>query len=98
VEAATLDSIGYAHYHLGHHAEAVDYFQRALALQRELGDRLGIAEVLSHVGEACRAAGQLAEARAAFEESLTVLAELHREDAWEVRAKLRELDAEKSAL
>ena len=98
VEAATLDSIGYAHYHLGHHAEAVDYFQRALALQRELGDRLGIAEVLSHVGEARRAAGQLAEARAAFEESLTVLAELHREDAWEVRAKLRELDAEKSAL
>jgi tetratricopeptide (TPR) repeat protein len=91
MKAATLDSIGYAHYHLGHQAEAVEYFQRALALERELGDRLGIAEVLSHVGEARRAAEDLAGARAAWEESLAVLAELHRSDAWEVRAKLSEL-------
>jgi DNA-binding SARP family transcriptional activator/tetratricopeptide (TPR) repeat protein len=93
VEAATLDSIGYVHYHLGHHAEAVEYYERAMVIQRELGDRLGIAEVLAHVGDARRAAGQLAEARAAWEESLAVLAELHRTDAWQVRAKLSELNA-----
>jgi tetratricopeptide (TPR) repeat protein len=91
MEAATLDSIGYAHFHLGHHAEAVEYFQRSLAVNRTLGDRLGLAEVLSHVGDARRAAGQLTEARAAWEESLAVLAELHRSDAWQVRAKLGEL-------
>jgi DNA-binding SARP family transcriptional activator len=98
MEAATLDSIGYAHYHLGHQAEAVEYFDRAVALLRELGDRRNIAEALSHVGDARRAAGQLAEARAAWEESLIVLAELHREDAWQVRAKLSELDAEETPL
>ncbi len=97
MEAATLDSIGYAQFHLGHHAEAVEYFQRSLAVNRTLGDRLGLAEVLSHVGDARRAAGQLPEARAAWEEALAVLAELHRSDAWQVRAKLSELGAEPPA-
>ena len=91
MEAATLDSIGYAHFHLGHHAEAVEYFERSLTVNRTLGDRLGMAEVLSHVGDARRAAGQVTDARAAWEESLAVLAELHRSDAWQVRAKLSEL-------
>jgi len=97
MEAATLDSIGYAHYHLGHQAQALEYYQRSLDVNKTLGDRLGIAEVLAHVGDARRAAGQLAEARAAWEESLAVLAELHRSDAWQVRAKLRELDAAEPA-
>ena len=37
-EAATLDTIGYAHHHLGHHQQAASYFEQALAIDRELPD------------------------------------------------------------
>jgi tetratricopeptide (TPR) repeat protein len=40
-QAATWDSIGYAHHHLGNHAQAVAAYQHAIEVYRELGHRYG---------------------------------------------------------
>ncbi len=90
--ASALDSLGYAHQQLGNHAAATACYQRALDLHREIGSRWGLAETLGHLGDARRAAGNPAEARTAWEESLAILDELHHPDAGQIRAKLRELN------
>ena len=89
----SLDSLGYAHQQLGHHAEATACYQQALGLHRENGSRWGVAETLGHLGDTRRAAGNPQEARAAWDEALAILADLHHPDADQIRAKLRELDA-----
>jgi tetratricopeptide (TPR) repeat protein len=87
-EAGTLDSLGHAHQQLGHHAESVVWYRRAVDLYDEIGHRWGYAETLSHLGDAHQAAGDLAQARAAWDEALALLDELSHPDADQIRAKL----------
>jgi len=49
---------------------------------------VGQAETLGHIGDVRHAAGQPEEARAAWEEALAILDDLHHSDAVQVRAKL----------
>ena len=91
MEAGTWDSLGYAHQQLSDHAEAAACYQQALDLFRQAGDSLGMAETLGHIGDARLAAGQPEEARAAWQEALTILDDLHHPGFSQVRAKLAEL-------
>jgi DNA-binding SARP family transcriptional activator/tetratricopeptide (TPR) repeat protein len=89
--AAALDTLGYAHQHLGHPGEAVSCYQQALDLHLEVSGNWGAAETLGHLGDARHAAGDLAGARADWEQSLAVLDDLDHPDADGIRAKLSAL-------
>ena len=90
-EPTTLDSLAYAHSHLGHHAEAADCYRQAVELFDELGFRYKKAETLTYVGDAHHADGNIPAARTAWTQALTALDDLHHPDAEQVRAKLRHL-------
>jgi tetratricopeptide (TPR) repeat protein len=88
-EAATLDSIGCAHDRLGDHAQAVDYFERALDLQQSAGGYFYLRTLtLTHLGEARLAAGDAAAAREAWQQAVVILDELEHPDADALRARL----------
>jgi len=93
-EAAALDSLGYAHQQAGQHAEATACYLQAVELHRAAGSRWGAGDSLGHLGDTCHAAGQPEEARAFWEEALAILADLNAPEADQIRAKLRDLDAE----
>jgi len=93
LEAEVWDSLGYAHHHLGDHAEAAASYQRALDLRQQIGDRWGQAETLGHIGEAQVVAGHPDEARTAWQEALAILDDLHHPDAGQIRARLTKLRA-----
>jgi len=97
LEAATWDSLGYAHHHLGGHGESAACYRRALDLVREVGDRFGQAGTLGNIGDAQYAAGHLHEARVAWEEALAILEDLLHPGASQVRAKLAELGVDSPA-
>jgi hypothetical protein len=52
-----------------------------------------VAETLGHLGDSHSAAGNPAQARAAWEEALAILDDLHHPDANQIRAKLKLLIA-----
>jgi len=91
-EAATWDSLGYAHHHLGHHRQATDCYQHALDLFRDLGDRYEEAGTLTNLGDTHQAAGSPDAARAAWQHALEILTDLDHPDTDGVRAKLHDLD------
>ena len=64
-EADTWDSLGYAHHHLGHHAQAADCYQHALTLFRDLGDRYNEADTLTHLGDTHQVGSTLGYGRSA---------------------------------
>jgi hypothetical protein len=66
----------------------VTWYRRAVDLYDEIGHRWGYAETLGHLGDAHQAAGDLAPARAAWDEALALLDELSHPDADQIRAKL----------
>src|SRR6185312_8935886 len=80
-EAATWDSLGYAHQHLGQHQAAIICYGNALDRLRDLGYRYHQAEVLVHLGDAQHAAGDRAAARTAWQQGLIILDELAHPDA-----------------
>ena len=88
--AAALDSLGYAYQHLDHYAEAISCYQKALDLHLDLEGNWGAAETLGHLGDARYAAGDVAGARADWEQSLVILDNLNHPDAAQIRAKLSE--------
>lgn len=61
---------------------------RALSLFREVGDRFSEAETLTNLGDTRHAAGELAQARQAWQQALAILNDLHHPKASQVRAKL----------
>jgi hypothetical protein len=75
-------------HHLGNLAEATACYERALSLQRESGARKDEAEILTHLGDVRQAAGELPQAREAWQQALVILDELHHAGADQVRAKL----------
>ena len=91
--ASAMDSLGYAHQHLGNYAEATACYQQAIDLHHQIGGRWGVAETLGHLGDSHSAAGNPAQARAAWEEALAILDDLHHPDADQIRAKLKGLSA-----
>ena len=83
-----LDSLGYAEYHAGDFAEAAACYERALSIFRAVGDRWGEADTLTNLGDIRHAAGELPQAREAWQQALAILDDLQHPDAAKVRAKL----------
>jgi tetratricopeptide (TPR) repeat protein len=90
-EAAVWDSLGHAHHHLGHSRQAVDCYERALAILREFDDRFRQATVLDHLGDTRNAMGEHDLARAAWQETLRILGDNDQADAEGIRVKLHRL-------
>jgi len=64
---------------------------RAVALDREMGNRFDLARALTHLGDTHRSTGVLDAARHVWAEALAILEDLHHLEAAEVRAKLESL-------
>jgi len=90
-EPATLDSLAYAHRHLGHHAQAAACYRRAVELYADLGSHDQKAETLIYAGDAHHASGDVPAARDAWTQALAILDDLRHPDAEQVRTKLRQL-------
>ena len=91
-EAGTWDTLGFVWQRLGDHAEATACFLRAVALEREMGSRFNLAMALAHLGDTHVSTGDLPAASLVWAEALTILADLHHPEAFEVRAKLESLN------
>jgi tetratricopeptide (TPR) repeat protein len=87
-KAATWDSLGYVHHHLGHHHKAIACYRRSLKLFRDLGDRYYEANTLSHLGDTYHAAGAVEAACDAYEQALSILNDLDHPDAGQVLSRL----------
>jgi tetratricopeptide (TPR) repeat protein len=82
------DSLGCIEGRLGGFGAAVAHFERALRLCRDYGDLMSEAQILTHLGDACAAAGGLPAAREAWRQACDILDDLGHPRAAEVRAKL----------
>ncbi len=91
IYAASLDSIGYAHLHLGHYRDAVASYQDALRIYESYGEVMIQAIVFDHLGDAYLAAADSCAARDAWQQALAVLDDLRHPGAEQVRAKLHAL-------
>jgi tetratricopeptide (TPR) repeat protein len=87
-EAATWDSLGYAHHHLGNHRQAIACYQRSVDLYRGLADGYNEATTLAALGDAHQDVGHLQAARQAWQTAVATLDRLGHPDADPIRAKL----------
>jgi tetratricopeptide (TPR) repeat protein/DNA-binding XRE family transcriptional regulator len=87
-ECQVWDTLGCIDLHLGDVARAAAHFESALRLCREYGDRHSEAEILTHVGDARHAAGELPHARQAWQQALVIYDDIQHPGADKVRAKL----------
>jgi tetratricopeptide (TPR) repeat protein len=87
-EAATWDSLGYSLLHLGRLEEAISCLRTAVGLIEVLRTGYYQTTMLVHLGDAYHAAGQLPQARQAWQEALAILEDLNHSDADQVRARL----------
>jgi tetratricopeptide (TPR) repeat protein len=72
VRAEALSEAGRLAWRQGDHIQARTFYGESLAIQRALGDQLGIAQALSHLGDLARVEADHAAARALTEESLEI--------------------------
>ncbi|NJM74972.1 MAG: tetratricopeptide repeat protein [Acaryochloridaceae cyanobacterium RU_4_10] len=56
--ANSLIGLGAAHRLLGQHTQAIEYYEKALAITREIGDRNGEAKSLNGLGNVSNSIGQ----------------------------------------
>src|SRR5262249_38948892 len=63
-------------YHLGDYQRSAELHEQSLALQRQLGDRAGVADSLYGLGQAARGQHDLLSARRSYRESLALRREL----------------------
>ncbi len=87
--AKALDGAGMLVRRQGDHAAARALHEKALVIQRGLGDRPGIASSLSNLGIVAREQNDNATAKALYEESLALRRELG--DQWGIGAALNNL-------
>jgi tetratricopeptide (TPR) repeat protein/transcriptional regulator with XRE-family HTH domain len=88
IQAATLDSVGYAHYHLGHHDEAIASYQEALRVYQNVGEARFQATTFDHLGDVYLARGDQTAARDAWKRALAILDDLRHPGAKQLRARL----------
>ena len=91
-QAATWDSLAYAHHHLAHHTQAITCYQHAVCLYHDIGNRYHEADSLTSLGNTHHATGNHGSARDAWQQALTILTDIDHPDANTVRAKLHHLD------
>jgi DNA-binding SARP family transcriptional activator len=82
------DTLGYIELHLGNFARAAEHFEFALGLCRDYGNRYTEAAIITHTGDAHHAAGELPQARQAWQRALAIFDDLPHPYAENIRAKL----------
>jgi tetratricopeptide (TPR) repeat protein len=92
-EAAIRATLGYIELQLGNFAQAAAYFEAALLDAERYFDALLEAVVLIHLGEARHAAGELPQARQAWQQVLAIYEDIDHPGAGKVRAKLASTEA-----
>jgi tetratricopeptide (TPR) repeat protein len=88
-QAATWDSLGYAHHGLHRYERAVFCYRQALDVLRDIGDRYNEAGTRARLGDTYDAAGDKGAALDAWRQALVILDECDHPDAAQVRARLR---------
>lgn len=76
-EGLICNHLGLIFDRLGDYRQSYNYYERALAVQRQIGDRHGEAMTLTNQGELLRSQKQLPEAYATFEQARVLNAGLH---------------------
>jgi tetratricopeptide (TPR) repeat protein/DNA-binding XRE family transcriptional regulator len=92
-EHAIRDTLGYIELQLGNFAQAACYFESALREAERHSDAPLQAEILTHLGEARHAAGDLPQARQAWQQALAIYDHIQHPSASNVRAKLASTEA-----
>jgi tetratricopeptide (TPR) repeat protein len=87
------DTLGYIELHLDDFTRAVTHFEHALGLCRDYGDRATEGEILTHLGDARHAAGELPQARQAWQQALATYNDIRHPGSEQVRAKLASCEA-----
>jgi DNA-binding SARP family transcriptional activator/tetratricopeptide (TPR) repeat protein len=87
-EGHTWHSLGFVHQHMGQSARAISCYGRALDIYRQLMDRYHESRVLTDLGDARRAAGDLPAARRAWRDALAILDDLDHPDGDQLRTKI----------
>ena len=82
------DSLGYVERQLGNLGAAANCYQRSLSLCREAGARYDEAAIATDLGDTYHAAGELSQARDAWQQALIILEELGDPAVEKLRAKL----------
>ena len=80
----------------GRPSDAVDLYQQARAVARELGDRWWEAAILVKLGQAQRAGGHPDEARQSWHQALSIFEDFGDPRADQIRAQLKDLSVEKA--
>ena len=75
-QAATLSNLGIAYQKTGDLSKAIEYFEQAMALSREMGDRKAEATINSNLGSAYEKLGDLVRATELYQEALRINDEL----------------------
>ncbi len=88
VEYGVRDTLGYIALHTGDFAEAAAHFEFALDQSRHHGHRSHEADILAHLGDARYAAGELPQARQAWQQALAIYDDIDHPDTDKIRAKL----------
>ncbi|MEE3718851.1 tetratricopeptide repeat protein [Tumidithrix elongata RA019] len=75
-EEATLNNIGLIYSRLGQSSKALAYYQQALAIIKEVGDRDGEGVTLNNIGAVYRGLGQYSKALEYYRQSLAIIKEI----------------------
>jgi tetratricopeptide (TPR) repeat protein len=92
-EPAIRETLGYIELQLGNFTQALTHFESALREAERRSDTPLQAEVLIHLGEARHAAGELPQARQAWQQALAIYDHIQHPSAGQVRAKLASTQA-----
>ena len=71
-----LNSIGLVYFSQGNYSQALEHYQKSLALYDELGDKAGRTNALINIGNVYGSQGNYAQALDYYEKSLTLIEEL----------------------
>jgi tetratricopeptide (TPR) repeat protein len=86
-----LDNLGLAYAALGEPRRAIEYYQQALAIAREIGDRRGEGNRLGNLGRTYAALGEARQAIEYLEQALSIFEEIESPYAELARSRLAEL-------
>jgi tetratricopeptide (TPR) repeat protein len=86
-----LSNLGVAYADLGEVHKAIGYYEQALAITREIGDRRGEGNHLANMGLAYKRLSNLAQAQALWQQALAIYRQIQDPNAKRVQGWLDEL-------
>ena len=89
-EGTALGSLGNAYAGLGETRKAIEYYEQALKISREIGDRMGEGNALWNMSLALNEIGNRTQAIERAKSALTILESIESPHAQNVKRKLHE--------